>query len=67
MHSLAEMSNEDLQLELAEASVDVHICEVLLSLGIHEYGDRESVEDRLAGNRAMITSIHRELQRREVE
>ena len=64
MHSLQELSNDDLEIELAEATVDLHICEVLLSLGIHEYGDRESVEDRYAVNKGIITSMTKEIERR---
>ena len=66
MHSLQELSNDDLLVELSEATVDLHICEVLLSLGIHEYGDHESVEDRYAVNKGIITSMTKEIERRKV-
>ena len=66
MHSLQELSNDDLLVELSEATVDLHICEVLLSLGIHEYGDRQSVEDRYAVNKSIVTSMTKEIERRKV-
>jgi hypothetical protein len=67
VHSLQELSNEDLEIELAEATVDLHICEVLLSLGIHEYGDRESVEDRYAVNKNIMETFRKEIERRKDE
>ena len=67
MHSLQELSNEDLEIELAEAAVDLHICEVLLSLGIHEYGDRESVEDRYAVYKNIMATMTKEIEKRKAE
>ena len=67
MHSLQELSNEDLEVELAEATVDLHICEVLLSLGIHEYGDHESVEDRYAVNKNIMATMTKEIEKRKAE
>ena len=64
MHDLQELSNEELEIELAEATVDLHICEVLLSLGVHEYGDRESVEDRYAVNKNIMATMTKEIEKR---
>ena len=64
MHNLEQLTTEELEIELAEATVDLHICEVLLSLGIHEYGDHESVEDRYAVNKSIVTSMTKEIERR---
>ena len=57
MHNLDQLTTEELEIELAEATVDLHICEVLLSLGVHEYGDRESVEDRYAVNKGIMANM----------
>lgn len=67
MHNLEQLTTEELEIELAEATVDLHICEVLLSLGVHEYGDRESVEDRYAVNKNIMATMTREIERRKAE
>ena len=67
MHNLDQLTTEELEIELAEATVDLHICEVLLSLGIHEYGDHESVEDRYAVNKNIMATMTKEIERRKAE
>ena len=64
MHNLEQLTTEELEIELAEATVDLHICEVLLSLGVHEYGDRESVEDRYAVNKSIMANMTKEIEKR---
>lgn len=64
MHNLEQLTTEELEIELAEATVDLHICEVLLSLGVHEYGDRESVEDRYAVNKNIMATMTKEIEKR---
>lgn len=67
MHNLEQLTTEDLLIELSEATVDLHICEVLLSLGIHEYGDRQSVEDRVMVNKSIIENMTKELEKRKAD
>ena len=67
MHNLDQLTTEELEIELAEATVDLHICEVLLSLGVHEYGDRESVEDRYAVNKNIMATMTKEIEKRKAE
>jgi len=67
MHNLEQLTTEELEIELAEATVDLHICEVLLSLGVHEYGDRESVEDRYAVNKNIMATMTKEIEKRKAE
>ena len=67
MHNLDQLTTEELEIELAEAAVDLHICEVLLSLGVHEYGDRESVEDRYAVNKNIMATMTKEIEKRKAE
>jgi len=40
---------------------------VLLSLGVHEYGDRESVEDRYAVNKNIMATMTKEIEKRKAE
>ena len=67
MHNLEQLTTEELEIELAEATVDLHICEVLLSLGVHEYGDRESVEDRFMVNKNIMETMRKEIEKRKAD
>ena len=66
MNDISKFTDEELYMDLEDSQEDIIMCEYLLGRGTTEYGDHESVEDRLICNQEIEKIVIDELKRRGV-
>jgi hypothetical protein len=64
MTDIAIIPDEELERDRQESIADIAVCERALAIGYHTHRDGLPVQERLDGNRKIITKIEAEQQRR---
>lgn len=67
MADITKIPAHELLADMEASEKDIAVCQKALELGVVTYGNNESVERRIAINRAIIRDINEEIARRGAE